>query len=392
MKQIVIIGSGIIGLTIAYHLKRSNKHYHIRIIEKEPYLAAHASGRNSGVLHAGFYYSPDSLKAKFCREGQQQMLRYVKSNGLELNACGKLVVAQNESELTTLKQLYDRGQTNGVPLKWLSQKEAESIEPLVKTYQHALFSPSTATVNPNEILNHLYESLKEEGVLFHFGETFISANGKQVNTNKDTYPYHYLFNCAGTYAVDIAKQFGLANSYQVLPFKGLYLLYEGKSPLKTNIYPVPPKNAPFLGVHFTLTSKGQLKVGPTATPAFSYEHYHLFNRFSFKQALPIMYYDSLLFALNKHYFRNLAVEELKKYSKSYLAKSACRLSNGLNYKSFKKWTKPGIRAQLLHTQRLCLVDDFVIEKKMNSIHVLNVVSPGFTASFSFSKHIIDHFI
>jgi (S)-2-hydroxyglutarate dehydrogenase len=392
MKRIVIVGSGIIGLSLAYWIKRKRPEYHIQIIEKESGLGAHASGRNSGVLHAGFYYTPDSLKARFCKEGQSFLISYIKENRLAINQCGKLVVTKNEDELNSLKDLRSRAKENGVDLEWCSQSRVSQIDPMVKTYKNALFSPTTATIDPHEVLITLKSELETMGVTFHFDESYVSFNGKRVLTNNNGYDADFLLNCAGTYAVDIAKQFNLGENYQMLPFKGLYLMAEGDNPLKTNVYPVPPKNAPFLGVHFTITVDNKLKIGPTATPVFSYEQYSGFDDIKLKELIPILGYDAVMFMLNRSHFRSLAIEETRKFSKNYLAKQACKLTKGLDPAMFTTWSTPGIRAQLLDKKRFQLVDDFIIAQNKNSLHVLNAVSPAFTASFSFSCHIVEEYI
>ncbi|RAP37737.1 FAD-dependent oxidoreductase [Candidatus Marinamargulisbacteria bacterium SCGC AAA071-K20] len=392
MKRVCIIGGGIIGLTMAYWINHFFPKYSIRIIEKEPALGAHASGRNSGVLHAGFYYNPDSLKAKFCIEGQDFLINYIKENKLSINPCGKLIVAKDDEELDRLRKLKERGTQNGVALEWCNEGRVSKIDPLVLTHKNALFSPTTSTINPIEVLTCLSADLESKGVRFNFKESFSSFKNNIVHTNKDTYETNLLINCAGTYAIDIAKQFNMAKNYQMLPFKGLYLMFEGENPLKTNVYPVPPKDAPFLGVHFTITVDNKLKIGPTATPALSYEHYKGVENIRLKELIPILGYETAMFVLNKCFFRNLAVEEILKCFKLYLAEQACKLTKGLDPKLFTKWSKPGIRAQLLDKRNLRLLDDFVVEKKENTLHILNAVSPAFTASFSFTRHIVEEYI
>mgnify|MGYP003335490744 CR=1 FL=1 len=389
MKHIVIVGSGIFGMTIAYWLKKKHPKYHIRILEKESKLGVHASGRNSGVLHAGFYYSPDSLKAKYCREGHDYLKDYVKKNKLKINECGKLIVTQSESDLDYLHFLKERGKVNQIPLELKNETETHAIDPNARTVKQALFSPKTATINPAELLHCLYLNLKQENVHFEFNQHYLSFSDKKVKTKNRTFQADFLINAAGTYAIDIAKQEGLGNSYTLLPFKGLYLHYDGPDqPIQTNIYPVPDKRNPFLGVHYTLSVENKVKIGPTATPAFWNEHYHGFTNFKAKECLKTLYYFSRLFWKNTDHFRTLAIHEVKKQSQSQLAYLASHLLHKIDSSQFKTWGKPGIRAQVLDRKSLKLLEDFVVERNENSMHLINAVSPGLTASFALSKDLV----
>ncbi|MBI2665460.1 L-2-hydroxyglutarate oxidase [Candidatus Woesearchaeota archaeon] len=384
----LIIGAGVIGLTIARCLIRENSNYNIIIIEKEEDVAKHASGRNSGVLHAGFYYTADSLKAKFTAEGNKAMREFCKEKGITVNECGKLVVAKTEEELQTLYELERRGLRNGVKVQLIDDLEAKRLEPEVKTYRKALFSPTTASVNPIEVCNSLKEEVLQGGVNIYFNCEFISRIGKdQIKTSLGEYTANYIINAAGLYADKIAQQFGFGKDYVILPFKGIYLEYDGKD-IHKNIYPVPLLKNPFLGVHFTKTADGRTKIGPTAIPAFWRENYSWRN-FKFKEFLTIFYYESILFFTNKFGFRDLAIEEIKKYRKKNLIQSSQHLADGVCVEKSKHFTKPGIRAQLLHKKNLTLVQDFIVEGDEHSIHILNAVSPAFTCSIPFSKYLVE---
>ena len=188
----------------------------------------------------------------------------------------------------------------------------------------------------------------------------------------------------------ISASAGISPSF---PFKGIYLKYAGPNPpLRTNIYPVPNLNNPFLGVHFTITVDGYIKIGPTAIPAFWRENYQGFDRFSAKEAAEIIRWESVLFAKNAFGFRKLAFEELRKYQKSHLTGLAAKLVKRLDPAMFSHWSTPGIRAQLLNTKTLSLVQDFVVEGDGKSIHVLNAVSPAFTCSLAFSDWLVTEWV
>lgn len=390
----LIIGAGIIGLAIAKALREIYPEKEICIIEKETNLGAHASGRNSGVLHAGFYYTSDSLKAKFTRQGNQELKEFCEEKGLRLNKCGKIVVAKNEEELETLFELKRRGDANGVELYIITEKELKDLEPNAKTYKHAFLSPNTATVEPLEVLKTLESELREKEVKFFFNSPYekrlsddlgIIAGGKFFKAEK-------IINCAGLYADKIAKDFGFSKDYELVPFKGIYLEYKGNDQfIKRNIYPVPDIRFPFLGVHFTVRVDGKIKIGPTAMPAFWKENYERFKRFNFKELSETIKWDALMF-IKKAEFRRLAIEEMKKYSKSYLIEQAKMLVYNIPSADLFKFGKPGIRAQLIDKKSLTLIQDFVVEGDKYSVHILNAVSPAFTASFPFARYIVENYI
>jgi len=386
----LIIGGGIIGLTVARELKERFHDKAIAIIEKEPKIACHASGRNSGVLHAGFYYTKDSLKAKFTRDGNRALRDFCKKHGLKINECGKLVVAKNEYELSGLEELKRRAELNGVVLDWVNEKEMHDIDPNARTFKKALFSPNTATVDPLEVCNALMNENIRNGVEIHFNTKFIQYEGKKILTSNGIYEADHIINCAGLFADKIAHQYGFGLDYTIIPFKGLYLKYKkNKEDIKTNIYPVPNLKNPFLGVHFTKTFNGDIKIGPTAIPAFWREHYNGFQNFKLNEFLQIFLKESELFLRNSFHFRSLAFEEIKKYRKTSFIKLALQLVKKMDVEGFGDFLKPGIRAQLLNKRSNELVQDFVIEGDQHSTHILNAVSPAFTCSIPFAKYVVD---
>ncbi|MBA2938469.1 L-2-hydroxyglutarate oxidase [Paenibacillus sp. CGMCC 1.16610] len=387
----IIIGAGIIGLTIARELKKREPEVSICILEKESDVAAHASGRNSGVLHAGFYYSANSLKAKFTKEGNQAMRAYCKLNGLQLNECGKLVVAKDETELAGLEELKLRADINGVQLIWMNEQEIASIDPNAKTYRKALYSPTTASVDPVEVCRTLKRENVENGVEFHFLTKYRKHRGDLLFTSSGTFKFNYLINCAGLYADSIAHDFGFGGKYTIIPFKGIYLKYtKNKTDVVTNIYPVPNLKNPFLGVHYTKTVDGSIKIGPTAMPAFWRENYQGLQGFNLKEFLQIVGFELKLFITNSFHFRRLAFQEMRKYIKSYFIGLGMGMVREIDPKGFGHFLKPGIRAQLLNVETLELVQDFVIEGDKRSMHVLNAVSPAFTCSMPFAAYVVDH--
>ena len=374
----LIVGAGIIGMTIAYELKQRDKNTKIVILEKEDDVALHASGRNSGVLHAGFYYGADTLKAKFTVNGNRLMKNFCKQHSIYVNETRKVVVAKNKTELDGLKELQKRAEINGVKTELIDEEQLHHIDTNIKTYKKALYSPTTASINPREVCLQLKTVLEDLGVVFRFSEKF----------EETSIEYDYLVNAAGSYADKIAQRFGLAKDYTMLPFKGIYLKYmSDKSAIKTNIYPVPNLANPFLGVHYTVTVDGSIKIGPTAIPAFWRENYKGFENFNLKEMFEIIYYETKLFILNSFNFRSLAIHEMQNYVKSIFIKKATDMvyEIGDNFKVMPA----GIRAQLLNTKTNELVQDFVLEHSRNSTHILNAVSPAFTCSFAFAKYVVD---
>jgi L-2-hydroxyglutarate oxidase LhgO len=383
----LIIGGGIIGLTTAHTLKTKHPDASITIIEKEPDVGFHASGRNSGVLHAGFYYSADSLKAKFCREGNIAMRAYCQEHGIKFNPCQKLVVAGNDEEVEGLRELKRRGDINHVPVELIDEKQAAEIEPHARTHEYALLSPTTATVNPLEICRHLRGLLAKMGVQIVMNCPYQQRlDGNRIMAAGNMYEAQNIINCAGLYAVDIAQDFGFARDYTIMPFKGVYLKYTGTDkPLRTLIYGVPDMRKPFLGVQFSLSADNDIRIGPTAIPAFWRENYGGLSGFNAKEMTHILFWQANLFIRNSFGFRTFALEEMRKYSKSYLLRHAFRMVKNLDARKFNEWSRPGIRAQLLNTKTLSLVQDFAVEGDDKSLHVLNAVSPAFTSSFAFAK-------
>ncbi len=389
----LIIGAGIVGLALAYKLRRRFPKSRIGVIDKEPGIAMHASGRNSGVLHAGFYYSADSLKAKLCVAGNAQLRDFFRAKNLPLHECGKLVVAANEAEVGQLEELARRGEKNGAGTTLIDEAAARQIEPAIHTTRIALWSPRTATGDPKALAQALYADLAESGISFFFSTRFLAPEVNGCATSDGHFNAGLVINSAGLYADKIAHAYGTGLEYVIVPFKGLYIKYtKNKTDIRTNIYPVPNLKYPFLGVHFTVTHDRTIKIGPTAIPAFWRENYQGFQGFSLSEFIDIALRESDLFVSNAFNFRALAFEEMKKYRKAYMIRLAQAMVPTIDPNGFGPYAPPGIRAQLVHRKTKELVQDFVVKRGENSVHVLNAVSPGWTCSLPFADYIIDNFI
>ena len=385
----LIIGAGIIGINLALSLRAKYKDSSITIIEKEKKPALHASGRNSGVLHSGFYYTPDSIKAEFCRDGNKYLTEYCLQRKLPINQCGKIVVAKNEDDLEGLDILLERGRKNDVELIEIDQKQTKEIDPNVSTFKRAIFSPNTSTVDPKLVVNSLIDELKEKSIVLITDNAYVKSEGNLIYTSRGRIEAGFVINSAGLYADKIALDFGFSDNYRILPFKGVYLYTNHeKFNLKTCVYPVPDLRNPFLGVHLTVDVNGRTKIGPTAMPAFWREQYSGFKNFVFSESLEIIFREISLFFNNHFNFRSLAVDELKKQSKRRMIKDIKSMAPSLGLEKLSHWGSPGIRAQLVNILEKKLEMDFIFEGDRKSFHILNAVSPAFTCSKPFADHVV----
>jgi L-2-hydroxyglutarate oxidase len=385
----LIVGGGVIGVTIALALHRRFAGAQITVLEKEPLLGEHASGRNSGVLHAGFYYTADSLKARFTREGNERLTAYCAERGLAINRCGKLVVARDATELAGLDELLRRGRANGVTLESVTAREVREIEPRAATFERALWSPTTSSVDPAAVLDSLAADARAAGIIMRTGVRFHGVSKAGIETSEGVMDAEYVVNAAGLYADDVARKFGFSRHHRILPFKGVYLYGDMGESLRTNVYPVPDLGNPFLGVHFTVSVSGRTKIGPTAIPAFWREQYAGWGRFSARETAEILAREAMLFLRNDFGFRRLAATEVTKYRRRTLVRLASALVPGVDASHYRQWGRAGIRAQLLDTRTRRLDMDFRLEGDDRSMHVLNAVSPAFTCSLPFADHVVD---
>jgi L-2-hydroxyglutarate oxidase LhgO len=387
----LIVGAGITGLTIARELIEEGVEDTV-IIEKENFLGAHASGRNSGVLHAGIYYSPGTYKARFCVEGNRLMKEYCREKGLTLKETGKVIVT-DEIRQDVLFELKKRADQSGAESIIIDQKQLREIEPYAAPSEKALYSPNTAVINPMEILVSIKEELEStRKVRFMFGTSFSGLRDSSIAiTNQGTIRFKKFINAAGSFADKVAHSFGVGSQYKVLPFKGTYkrLVKKRSYLVRGNIYPVPDLRNPFLGVHFTRGIDGNVYIGPTAIPAFGREEYGFLNDLSI-ESLSILGRDILLFFTNDG-FRAAAVSETKKYLRKYLLSEAKKLLPEVKMDDIQDTLKVGIRPQLVDWKSKKLVMDFILLKDGDSLHILNAISPAFTCSMAFAKHVVKEF-
>ena len=387
----VVVGAGVVGLAIARELVLRDRSLKVAVLEKEAGVAQHASGRNSGVLHAGFYYSPDSLKAKLTVNGNAELKRYFLDKKIPFVQCGKVVVARSSDQVELIHDLKRRGDANGVELELVSEDQLSEIEPMAETLETALWSPNTAVGSPELLASAMWRECLEFGVQFLFDSKVSKIeSGKAHLQSGDQIKFKHLINASGLYADRLAHQQGFGERYTMMPFIGLYHYAPAlKGSLKRHIYPTPDPRNPFLGVHFTRTLDGSVKVGPTAIPLLSREQYSIFEGFNFGELFEILKSYPKFMTSGHHDVWSLVRTELPKVSRKYLLSQAGKLSSKVDLSKFTVTGKPGIRAQLFDKQLGKLEMDFVIEGDSHSTHVLNAVSPGWTTCLTFASYVVD---
>ena len=387
----VVIGAGVIGVTLASELRRRHG-ARVLVIDKESRTGVHASGRNSGVLHAGVYYQSHTLKARLCVEGNRRLKHYCQSKGISINEHGKVIVVRSESELPILRELHHRAQTNGVTAALLDSQNLKEIEPCARTVGQALYVKDTAVVNPERVMESLTHDAVNDGVEFRLNCAWLGHAGKDhARTSDGRVAYGHLVNCAGLFADQVAHAYGVGEHYRILPFRGQFyrLRRESQVNVHGNIYPIPDLRNPFLGVHFTRCPDGEVTVGPSALPLLGREQYEGWGGATVGDSLAMVQFLGRLWGRNHDHFRSIAWSEFQKSSLNGFFREAQGLANGLVKEDLIGGKSPGIRAQLVDTRTAELLSDFVIESGPRSTHVLNAVSPAFTSSMPFAEHVVD---
>lgn len=393
----LIIGAGIVGLSIARELKLRNPQLKVTVLEKESSPGQHSSGRNSGVLHSGIYYAPDSLKAKVCRQGAIEMAEYHEAHGLRLDKRGKILITVNAYDAPQLELLAKRAKQNGVKAEKLDEKALKELEPEARSATgEALWIPITAVGSPQAMMQVLHNEIQQQGVELLCGAllTNINVNARTVTLSNGTaIAYGHAINAAGLHADTVAHRFGVGKRYTLLPFKGIYWKLDPQSGLKINhlIYPVPDMRVPFLGVHTTTTTDGSTYLGPTAVPAFSRENYHGTQDISASELIRISALLGKQYLQGRDGFRQLAWQEGRRYFKPWFTQAAQAILPRLKTEHLLPTEKVGIRAQMLDKQTGSLVNDYLVERGPHSTHILNAISPAWTCAFPFARYIVDNF-
>ncbi|HTY64801.1 MAG TPA: L-2-hydroxyglutarate oxidase [Acidobacteriota bacterium] len=388
--DIAVIGGGIVGLATALALKSRFPQHSLAILEKEPKLADHQTGNNSGVIHAGIYYQPGSYKAKLCVEGARLMMEFCDDNGVRYDRCGKLIVATGDDEIPRLQKLYERGMANGIRgLEMVEPERIREIEPHARAVR-ALYSPNTAITDYRAVAEAMAKRITRVGGDIYLGSK-VEVIGRSegffyLETRQRAFQCRYLINCSGLFADRIARMMGLRPNVRLIPFRGeYYSLGAGCRLVRGLIYPVPDPQFPFLGVHFTKRIHGGYEAGPNAVLAFAREGYKLTNincRDLFE-----MFTFAGFWAMAWKHWRTQAYELYRSVSRSAFLRALQKLVPELQDRDLEPGGS-GVRAQIV-TADGSLVDDFLIVEAPNAINVLNAPSPAATASIAIGRHIAD---
>jgi len=387
-----IIGSGIIGLTLAFKLKQKFNNSKIVIFEKEPNSISHGSGRNSGVLHSGIYYEPGSLRANLCVTGVKELKEYIKSENLWINECGKLLLPTSEYSYSNLENLFNRAKKNGVEINKIKNEEIKRIEPNTNCqFEYGLHVPFTSVADPKEVSKSLIENLKKMNVEINYNSKILKISEQKLFTQNYTIEAGHIFNCAGLFADEIAKNSNLEFRYSFLPFKGKYWKITNKS-FKLNhlVYPIPDLRYPFLGLHSSHNRHGDFYIGPSSTPVFGREQYNGILGDNLKESISLIFNFSKKIIFNENKLRTLALQELSLLTKRGFFNQIKKMLNNINPDDLElSDQKVGIRSQIFDPQSKNLVNDFVVINQKNTTHVLNAISPAWSASFAFADHLIN---
>lgn len=389
--DIVIVGGGCVGCSTAKHLAE-DRDLDIALVEKEHRLAAHQSGRNSGVLHPGFNYEPGSTKARFATEGTTRMKAYANERDIPLREFGVVVVATTAAEERRLSTIQQQADANGVETEIIGSEELEEREPHAQG-RAALYCPEAASVDSQQYVYELAKEAKNAGVDFYMGHTVqsvsASSSGVRVGTDKGTIDGDYFVNAAGLYADKLAAELGVGTEYQIIPFRGDYyeLVPERRHLCNTMIYPTPDPELPFLGVHYTRRTDGKVIVGPNAVLAFAREAYRN-TEFDLGELRDVLSYGGFWKLMMEPKMMKVAWEELNKsYKKKAFVEASRNLVPEARAQDFVR-SYAGVRAQLVDGNGE-LVKDPMVRDGPRSLHVLNAVSPGLTCSLPFGEHVAE---
>lgn len=397
MKSVAIIGGGIIGLSIGYKLSIKYPGWKITLFEKESKFGQHQSGNNSGVLHCGLYYKPNSLKAKLAVDGIREMVSFCRKNNIKHEICGKVVVASNEKEIIVLNNLAIRGEKNGLKgLKFLSPTELNKREPNVKALK-SLLVPQEGIVDYAKVMETFASHIKEKnGEIYpnnKVTEVIKLKNGNNlIRTKHHEKEFELIICCTGLFSDRIYKNFTKKKCpLQIVPFRGEYvhISEEYQNIVNHLVYPVPDPKYPFLGVHFTRMINGGREVGPNAVLALKREGYKN-SDFSLYDTIDSLFYKGFIKFLSSNF--KFAIEEFaSSLSTSAFVTKAKKLIPEVEEYMFAKRGTSGVRAQAIRINGE-LEMDFNIIRENNQIHILNAPSPGATASLSIAKFIVDNYV
>ncbi len=389
--DIVVVGGGIVGLASAYKITLAHPDISIAVLEKEDRVAAHQTGRNSGVIHSGLYYQPGSNKAKTCAKGRKELLSFAKRYRVPYDICGKIVVATQEKERSNLEKILQNGVENEIEgLEEIDSHRIKEIEPACEGIA-GIWVPSTGIIDFAKVAEKLADLVERKGkgnkVLTSHKVTGFDRHDfyTEVRTDQGTIAAKYIINCAGLQCDRLARMDNVEPDMKIVPFRGDYyeLTEEAKEKVKGLIYPVPDPALPFLGVHFTRMIAGGVECGPNAVFSFKREGYGKTD-FSLSDTLDALSYPGLWRMFLKYWKSGLG-EYARAFSRKLFLRQLQRLVPSLTDSDIKP-CRAGVRAQALERNGK-LIDDFRIERQANSIHVLNAPSPAATASLAIGDYV-----
>jgi L-2-hydroxyglutarate oxidase len=385
VRHVVVVGGGIVGLAVARELvSRGDR---VTVCEKEGRWAAHQTGHNSNVVHAGLYYRPGSLKARMSVAGNASMVEFAKKYGLPVDVCGKLIVATDADEVPRLDALAERAAENGVPVTRIGPAQAREHEPHVSCLA-ALWVHTTAVIDFPAVCEAIVGQLDGADLRLNTPVLGIrpgGTGGVQVATPNEVVKADALVNCAGLHADRVARLAGLRPRATVIPFRGEYYELTRRELVRGLIYPVPNPLLPFLGVHLTRMIDGSVHAGPNAVLALAREGYR-WSDVSLRDIGEVARFPGG-YRLARRYLRTGVDEVARSLSKRRFAAGLARLVPAIRSEDLVR-AQAGVRAQALLPDG-SLVDDFLIETARNQVHVLNAPSPAATGSLEIAKHVAD---
>ncbi|BDX03217.1 hydroxyglutarate oxidase [Marinomonas pontica] len=388
--DITVIGAGIVGLSTAWQLLQRYPTYRILLVEKEAEVGTHQTGHNSGVIHAGVYYAPGSLKADFCQRGAQATKAFCLQHNIDFDECGKLLVATNDIEHTRMEVLFQRCQENNLEVYKLDQGQLKEREPNVKGVA-ALFVPSTGIVNYRRICEKLAELFISKGGELRLSTEVVALDESNervgITLNNDVVSTSYLVSCGGLMADRLTKMLNIQTDFQIIPFRGEYYRLPSKHNKIVNhlIYPIPDPDLPFLGVHLTRMIDGSVTVGPNAVQGWKREGYGRIN-INFRDIFDMVRFPGFWKLLRNHWKTGLTETKNSWYKPGYLAqvRKYCDLVTLDDLQPYPA----GIRAQAVMNDG-SLVHDFLFAQSARTLHVCNAPSPAATSAFPIGEYIVD---
>mgnify|MGYP000969971549 FL=1 len=388
MYDFVVIGGGIVGASTALSLVKTYPEKRTILIEKEKTFATHQTGHNSGVIHAGVYYEPGSLKAKFCREGLEETINFCNLHNIPYENCGKLLVATSELELARMDVLFERCRQNNIDVEIIDREKLQKIEPNIKGVG-AILVKSTSIVNYQSITKKMIEQYEALGGEYLLDTEVVNltenSDSIEIITNNETLKSSYLISCAGLMADRIAKMLDLEINFRIVPFRGEYykLCEKHNTLVKHLIYPIPNPELPFLGIHLTKMIDGSITVGPNAVLGFKREGYGKIN-FSPRDVLEMLSFKGFYKVIRSHFKSGITEMLNSKYKRGYL-KQVNKYSPSIKLEDLQPYPA-GIRAQAVLDDGT-LIHDFLFVESERSIHVCNAPSPAATSAMPIGKYI-----